>query len=197
MIKKAGAKNPYAVFNALRDAGFIHETKEGFVVNDPVIYAVLTTSPFPEEPMKKLETIGRLANEVGILAELLVADVVSRFDGRKMPGSLFGQDSDVTLPTVTRAETRVGPGPQIDVVGFDGPRRVIEVEVKWRKSKLTAGEAERVAKFASRGVIIWVISRSGFEEKAKRIMRDAGVWFSDAEAFNRIRATFGLPEVKA
>jgi hypothetical protein len=94
-------------------------------------------------------------------------------------------------------ETRVGAGPQVDVVGFSGARRVIEVEVKWRERPIGKSEAEKMAVFGGKGVAVWVVSKAGFEKEAERILRDAGIWFSDARAFNEIRRIFGFPEVKA
>lgn len=155
---------------------------------------------------------GRMNNLVGEVAEIYVEAVMRAFSGQQVEGkSHFSCDGLITLPDFESLERRggiVNKGLviEIDVLGeYEQQKKAWVVQVKNTRDKvspqlvrhfLTQIETLNGSKSYD-SVTGWYVSKHGFTKDATRMLQEAGILFSEREAFNKLAKLvgfFGWPE---
>jgi hypothetical protein len=152
----------------------------------------------------------KYAEAMGQLVEARIAALMNRFDGRRVPGRLFGVEDEVELPKFVLVYDTVVKGPgdrmrQVDVVGsyWHGAEETMWiVEVKHWARRIDAGIAGEFADLCQAvgqsaqmppaRIVKWLVNAGGFTEGAAEAMREAGIMHSGAAEINELLRGFGL-----
>lgn len=146
------------------------------------------------EPMDLVELITRLetqyqraAEELGEAQESRIRELMRRFAGQAVDGSLLGVTGPVELPTFGRVEAYLSPDGQVELDALaettDGHKWA--VEVKWRNKRAGPKELEALRQKARSTPLRaqpWLISRAGFTAQALDYARQHRIFVSDAAA---------------
>ncbi len=153
---------------------------------------------------------GKYADAVGELVEARIGALLTRFDGRRAPGRLFGVEGEVELPKFTLVYDTVVKGAgvrerQVDLVGAwwpDGEMTVWVAEIKHWAKRVDAGivaDFEELCQAVSRDkqipserIVKWLVNAGGFTEGAREAMQEAGIMHSGAAEINELLRGFGL-----
>lgn len=145
----------------------------------------------------------------GKLLEMVVQNLISRFNNEIVAGKLFGQAEDMVAPRFKIHGDMTVKLPsssqyQIDAYGeyLKGQEKTIWVaECKYRKDEpMTAKEVEKVlvasqvaktARSASK-VVIWLISTGGFTLEALALIDKNQCLFTGAEEINALAREYGI-----
>ncbi|MEM7536925.1 MAG: ATP-binding protein [Chloroflexota bacterium] len=167
---------------------------------------------------------GIASQQVGHLAEIIVAGVMDRFDGHQVDGNdYFGVDEMILLPKMTQIDRREGvikKGEQneIDVIGeYAIPSDPTSnnqggepqtgawfVSVRYRNQKMGAGEVKKFIKNAAETqgekqyavVTRWYFSKRGFTNDAIKLLQKEGIYYNDVKQFNDLASLFGFLGLK-
>lgn len=134
----------------------------------------------------------RTSEELGDAQESLVRELMRRFRGQIVPGSLFNAKGDIKLPSFTTVDSEISPDGQmeIDAVG-DGEERWV-VEVKWRNKRAGVKELAKLLKNSQeRSATGWYISRAGFSSDAIQFAGENKLLLSNGEGLSTLRKMVG------
>jgi DNA-binding transcriptional ArsR family regulator len=154
---------------------------------------------------------GRFNILKGHFLELVVQQVMSKFNGEVLEGKYFGQNGTIVAPRFMIADTRYAKGEktelfQIDVFGrLQGSEKVWLCECKYRKTKMNLEEIKKLelardayleqAKGEEQILLethLWYISTGGFTEEALEYLKNKkDTYFSDYENINDIFKLYG------
>ncbi|PKO16791.1 MAG: hypothetical protein CVU38_21740, partial [Chloroflexi bacterium HGW-Chloroflexi-1] len=152
----------------------------------------------------------KYADAVGELVEARIAALMARFDGRRVPGRLFGVEDEIVLPRFTFVYDTVVKGAadqerQVDQIGawwLDGEMAVWVVEIKhWAKrvdASVVAGFVElcqavsREKRVPPERMVKWLVNAGGFTAGALAAMTEAGILHSGAAEINELLRGFGI-----
>jgi hypothetical protein len=152
----------------------------------------------------------KYADAVGELVEARIAALMTRFDGRRAPGRLFGVAGEVELPRFallydTVVKAAADQEHQVDQIGAWWPAdemAVWVVEIKhWARrvdSGVVAGFIElcqavsREKRVPPERMVKWLVNAGGFTEGALAAMTEAGILHSGAAEINELLRGFGL-----
>jgi hypothetical protein len=161
---------------------------------------------------------GKYADAVGELVEARINALMTRFDGRRVPGRLFGVAGEVELPKFTLVYDTVVKGPgdrmrQVDLAGswWHGDEETMwVVEIKHWARRVDVGVVREFAelcqavsqdkKVAPERLVKWLVNHvlseaegaGGFTEGALEAMQEAGIMRSGAAEINELLRGFGL-----
>jgi hypothetical protein len=161
---------------------------------------------------------GKYADAVGELVEARINALMTRFDGRRVPGRLFGVAGEVELPKFTLVYDTVVKGPgdrmrQVDLAGswWHGDEETMwVVEIKQWARRVDVGVVREFAelcqavsqdkKVAPERLVKWLVNHvlseaegaGGFTEGALEAMQEAGIMRSGAAEINELLRGFGL-----
>ncbi|NPV80537.1 MAG: hypothetical protein HPY52_09730 [Firmicutes bacterium] len=146
----------------------------------------------------------------GKFLEMVVQNVMSRFNGEELDGVLFGRPGEkVTAPLFKAHGDIVVKLPdsqeyQVDAYGdyeADGARHVWVAECKYRKKEpMTAQEVERALAAAkavqearsSHDFVVWLVSTGGFTQEALAMAREKACLISGQQEINEIARLYGI-----
>lgn len=186
----------------LREVDLVAESQHSYFYRDPVLrFWVANTIRGVEvsltaEPLDLAGLMARLeaqlqsvSAELGTAQESRVREVMRRFNGQVVDGSLFGAPENVALPRFDQVNEYLSPDGQIqiDAVGQAAAGVKWLVEVKWRTKRAGKKEVEHLlARTRAESAQGWLISRAGFTGEAAELTRREGLFISDASAFHRL-----------
>jgi hypothetical protein len=152
----------------------------------------------------------KYADAVGELVEARIGALMTRFDGRRVPGRLFGVEGEVELPKFTLVYDTVVKAAgeherQVDLVGAwwpGGEMMVWVAEIKHWAKRVDAGivadfevlcqAVSRDKRIAPARIVKWLVNADGFTEATRTAMREAGILHSGAPEINELLRGFGL-----
>ncbi len=152
----------------------------------------------------------KYADAVGEQVEARIGALMPRFDGRRVPGRLFGVEGEVELPKFNLVYDTVVKGPgarerQVDLMGAWWPNDEMAawvVEIKHWARRVDAGvvrdfeelcqAVSRDKKVRSERLVKWLVNAGGFTEGAMTAMQEAGIMHSGAAEINELLRAFGL-----
>jgi len=191
-------------------------------LEDPILQAFIRVQyqlDVAKEPFSKV--LGELqaelarwkrkyAEAVGELVEARIGALLSRFDGRRVPGRLFNVEGEMELPRFDVVYDTVVKGPgerlrQVDQAGskwhgIDETLWVVEIK-HWarrvdvgvvREFEETCQAMIRDRKTPPARVVKWLGNDGGFTEGALQAMREAGMMHSGVAEINELLRAFGL-----
>ena len=149
----------------------------------------------------------------GRFLELVVQQVMSKFNNESLKGELFGKEEDIIAPCFMFADTRYAKGEntnlfQIDVFGkILNQETVWLCECKYRLTKMGMGEVKKLeaAKEAFLKqeaqekephlvpkIKLWYVSTGGFTDEAlDYLVRKEDVYYSNYKGINEIFRRYG------
>ena len=147
----------------------------------------------------------------GHFLELVVQQVMSKFNGEALEGNFFGQEKTIIAPRFMIADTRYAKGEktdlfQIDVFGrLQGIEKVWLCECKYRNTKMNLEQVKKLERAreaylkqeeGERRILtathLWYVSTGGFTEEALEYLKDKeDTYFSDYEGINGIFKAYG------
>ena len=188
----------------LREVDLIIERDRRYYYRDPVLrFWVANVVRGVEvgltaEPLDLAGLIARLdaqfqraAVELGTAQESRVRELMRRFAGQTVDGSLLGQGGPVTLPIFDKVDEYVSPDGQVqlDALAETADGRQWAVEVKWRNKRPGLKELESLNKRArSLSAQAWFVSRAGFSADALAYARRRKMFVSDGGAIEALNA---------
>jgi hypothetical protein len=154
---------------------------------------------------------GKYNNLKGRFLELVVENVMRKFDGEEIDGRLMGKENQVMAPIFQVVDSKFVKGEntdsyQIDVYGkVHNERKVWLCECKYRNSRMSMTEIRKLEKavFAYKKeleqegakapeIIIWLISTGGFTREVRDYVQGQGnIYLSDYDAINHIFRQYG------
>ncbi len=154
------------------------------------------------EDLKRLvadlsERFARTSTQLGRSKESEVRELLRRLAGRTVPGSYFGQEQPVSVPSFTRVEPyRSRDGQiEIDALAENGEKWV--VEVKWRLKRVGRKELEQLLSVAAGlDARAWCVSQAGFTPDATTVAHSHKVLLSNDEDFAAL-AKWSIRQVQA
>lgn len=190
----------------LREVDLIIERSRGYYFRDPVlrfwvanvvrgVEVSLTAGPLDLAGLiARLDAqFQRASEELGTAQESRIRELMRRFAGQIVDGSLFGRSKPMTLPTFTTVDEFISPDGkmQLDALAdagrADGQKWA--VEVKWRNKRVGLKELERLRGHARAHVAqAWFVSKSGFSADALTYARRHKMFVSDADAIEALEA---------
>jgi len=182
----------------LREVDLVTNRDHAYYFRDPVLrFWVANTIRGVEisltaEPLDLVNLMARLdaqlqrvSEELGTAQESRIRELMRRFDGQVVDGSIFGVSDQITLPKFDQVNEYLSPDGQVqlDAIGqaVSGAKWI--VEVKWRTKRVGKKEMGRLMAHAlSESARGWYISRAGFTEDAAEFAQGEGVFISDSRA---------------
>jgi len=154
---------------------------------------------------------GRYSILKGHFLELVVQQVMSKFNGEVLEGKYFGQEKTVTASRFLIADTRYAKGEktdlfQIDVFGrLQGKEKVWLCECKYKNTKMNLEEVKKLEKAREAYLKqeegedrvppkthLWYVSTGGFTKEALEYLKDKeNTYFSDYDSINAIFKAYG------
>lgn len=208
-VAKLVHKSPQATRNYLLElCRFDVLVRKGdeFHFNDPVFKYWLanlrtgvawSANPTRDDVWKFLgrhrEALQELSNELGTAKESVLRELLGLFDGRKLPGELFGKREDLMVPGFDEVEHfHNESGEDLDAVGRGA--ETWACELKWRKRACGVNEVKKLLKRAGevKADRTWLISKAGFTEAALKLMKSEGVLYSNGSQFREIEKMFRI-----
>ncbi len=205
-IARALRKTPGAVRDYLRwlnEVDLVEERDRIYQFRDPVLrfwvaYASkgIEIDAFPRrEDLAGLvadleERFQRAAGELGRAKEAEVRELMRLFAGQVVPGSLFGQEGEMTLPVVRSVDGYCSPDGQVelDALAEFSPDAVHPqserwaVSIKWRSKRAGRKELEQLAGHAANlSALGWIIARDGFTPDALNYAHQVGLFTSSGD----------------
>lgn len=188
----------------LREVDLVVERERRYYFRDPVlrfwvanvvrgIEVSLTAGPLDVTGLiaRLDEQFQRASEELGLAQESRIRELMRRFAGQTVDGSLLGRGEPVTLPAFTRVDEYLSPDgqTQLDALGETAEGRKWAVEVKWRTKRVGPKELERLRQKAqAQAAQAWYVSRAGFSADALAYARRFRIFVSDAEAIEALEA---------
>jgi len=185
-------------------------------VNDPILLEFLKVwgrievegqdeDRVKEDLQRKYRRLKRqVSDTMGYLAEVYMAQILLNAQRQKLPGRYFHQEDEIEVPdfTYVRLRERLGPGAgmEIDVHGGAGVEQWV-AESRWLTDRKVGEEAvkilldkgELVRKDREADLVrVWFFSHEGFTDKAERLMRDKGVFWSTRADLDDLLELVGL-----
>jgi len=176
-----------------------------YVFCDPVLqlwvayyYAGLELTAMPHQKVldqlvaELMEKYQRVTSELGLAKESQVRELLQRFAGQEVEGSLLGLSGSVRLPTFRRvAPYRSGDGQtEVDALA-EGDERWA-VEIKWRGRLAGEKELQKLAQSAQTlSARPWFISKAGFTPEAEAYARQEGIMYSSRDAIEALARIVG------
>lgn len=133
----------------------------------------------------------RASEELGVAQESRIRELMRRFAGHTVGGSLFGRVEPMTLPTFTKVEEYLSPDgqAQLDALAEAAGGQKWAVEVKWRNKRVGPKELERLLQRArAQSAQAWCVSKAGFSGEALTYARRHKMLVSDAGAIEALEA---------
>ncbi|MBI3362080.1 MAG: ATP-binding protein [Chloroflexi bacterium] len=133
----------------------------------------------------------RASEELGVTQESRIREIMRRFAGQTVDGSLLGRSEPMVLPTFIKVDEYLSPDGQmqLDAVAETADAHKWAVEVKWRNKRVGMKELERLYKYArALSAQAWLVSKAGFPEDALTYARRHRMSVSDAEAVEGLEA---------
>jgi hypothetical protein len=194
----------------LREVDLIVERDKRYYFRDPVLRFWVANAvrgvevSLAAEPMDLVELIARLetqyqraAEELGEAQESRLRELMRRFAGQAVDGSLLGVRGPVELPTFRRVEAYLSPDGQVELDALaettDGHKWA--VEIKWRNKRAGPKELEALRQKARSTPLRaqpWLISRAGFTAEALDYARQHHVFVSDAAAVEALTVLLSI-----
>jgi len=147
----------------------------------------------------------RISRELGLARESQVRELMMAFDGRQVPGRLFGQARDskwtIRLPSFNRVGAYQSRDGQTELDAIGEGSELWLVEVKWRNRPVSgadivtfAAKARAVASLqpANRPPSLWMISGSGFKPSALSYAASEGILVSGAPELQELAELLGV-----
>jgi len=131
----------------------------------------------------------RVSTELGLAKESQVRELLLRFDGEAIDGTLLGKPDALHLPTFRQVAPYRSPDGQIeiDALAENGTRWA--VEIKWRQKAAGLSEVRGLARKAEVvNAQPWFISRGGFTPQAIAFAKESGMMFSTREDIEALAA---------
>lgn len=172
----------HQVMNWLQEVDLLEQRDDKtYVFRDPVLqiwvayyYSGIELTGLPSQKVlsqlvtELMEKYERAANELGLAKESQVRELLQRFAGQEVDGTLLGSHGLLSLPTFERISPYLSPDGQIEVDGLtegEGIRWV--VEIKWRNKQVGLKEMQKLL-HKSKGLEgqPWYISQAGFTGEA-------------------------------
>lgn len=221
------ASNVVAPLDRLEDLDFVirDAATRTYALANPIIGVWLqgreswtpgAMTPVPPRILKILdEQLLRMSTEQGPAFESSARDIANRFDGRAVPGRLFGQTADIIVPKVVAASSSIEDVDQEGILGEKGKSVELDVfiagpevwlgEAKHRRHTVSAATMHKFwnkTEFFRRkhGFNIarrWFVSDAGFDAKAIDLARQHGILLTTArqlQQLGRLLRTPRLPE---
>jgi hypothetical protein len=158
-----------------------------------------------------LSEMGKFNNLKGRFLELVVDNVMRKFNQEELEGRLFGKSDNITVPKFQMVDSKCVKGEktdnyQIDVYGrLHNENKVWICECKNRKTKMGMEDIKKLEKaidaykeeLLQEGakapeVTIWLVSTGGFTgEVLEFVQNRADTFASDYDAINRIFRQYG------
>ena len=192
----------------LREVDLIAEREHRYYFRDPVlrfwvantirgIELDLTAEPLDlASLMTRLDAqFQRASEELGVAQESAVRELMRRFGGQKIDGTLFNFPGIFILPNFVRVEPFISQDGrvQLDALGETPQGIKWIVEVKWRNKRVGKKEVERLSNLTreldAQG---WLISRSGFTEDALEHAVKSHLFLSDRNGIQELRQLIEL-----
>ncbi len=186
----------------LRDVDLIVEHTRQYYYRDPVlrfwvanvvrgVEVSLTAEPLDLAGIiARLDTsFQRASEELGKAQESRIRELLRRFTGQTVDGSLFGRSEPIALPTFTKVGEYLSPDGQVelDALAETTDRQKWAVEVKWRNKRAGLKELENLYKKArAQTGQAWFVSKAGFSAEALTYARRHKMFVSDAEAVDAL-----------
>lgn len=192
----------------LKEVDLVHEKDHRYYYQDAVlrfwvantirgVEVSLTAEPLDLAGlMARLDAqLQRVSEELGTAQESQVRELMRRFDGQVVEGSIFGVPHPITLPKFDKVNEYLTPNGQVqlDAVGqtTSGVRWI--VEVKWRSKRAGKKEMERLHHHTLADLAQgWFISRAGFTDEAIEFAQKEGLYYSDGPALHPLRNSLKL-----
>ena len=188
----------------LREVDLVSDRYHAYYFRDPVLrFWVANTIRGVEisltaEPLDLVNLMARLdaqlqrvSEELGTAQESRIRELMRRFDGQVMDGSIFGVSDQVTLPKFDQVNEYLSLNGQVqlDAVGKSANGAKWIVEIKWRTKRVGKKEVGRLLAHAqaesARG---WFISRAGFTEDALEYAKQQQLFYSDGQAIHLLQS---------
>jgi hypothetical protein len=174
-----------------------------YVFRDPVLqlwvasyYAGLELTGMPHQKVldqlvaELMEKYQRVTSELGLAKESQVRELLQRFAGQEVDGTLLGLSGRVHLPTFRQVTPYRSADGQIEVDALAEDSERWAVEIKWRGKLAGLKEVQKLARAAQTlSARPWFISRTGFTPEAEAYARQEGMMYSsrgEIEALARI-----------
>ncbi len=194
----------------LREVDLVAEREHAYYFRDPVLrFWVANTIRGVEvsltaEPLDLVNLMARLdaqlqrvSEELGTAQESRIRELMRRFDGQVVDGSIFGVSAPITLPRFDQVNEYLSPDGQVqlDAIGqavfstdaASGVKWI--VEVKWRSKRVGKKEMGRLLAVAqAESAQGWIISRAGVTEDAAELAHNEGLFYSDGQAIHSLQA---------
>lgn len=163
------------------------------------IEPMLPTDRIMNELVSELEEkYQRIATELGVAKQSEIQDLIERFDGQKVDGSLFGLKDQVRLPKFEKIGNYTSNDGQIEIDLVCKNSQTWFVEIKW-KNRATGIQDVRIfyKKIIDRSRHIhfkalyrlWFISKSGFTKPALEFCSDNKIMVSSKQDVEEINIT--------
>ena len=149
----------------------------------------------------------RVADQLGYLAEVYMAQMLWNGQDRTLPGRWFHSAEDVVIPwrfiyIWHRTRLGAGAGMELDIEAAAGEAHWIG-ESKWRRErKADRAEVETLLRKAERvrekegpllpALRVWFFSYAGFTAEAEALMQEHGIFWSTADDLNALLIHVGL-----
>ncbi|HHY47910.1 MAG TPA: restriction endonuclease [Firmicutes bacterium] len=146
----------------------------------------------------------------GKFLEMVVQNIMSKFNNEDLDGRLFGHPGEVIKAPLFRARGDMvvklpsSAEHQVDAYGDyekDGVKHIWVAECKYRKDEpMTSKEVEKAIEAAgvvkvirnARDMKVWLVSTGGFTKDALELMRENGCLFSGQDEINEIARLYGI-----
>jgi hypothetical protein len=151
----------------------------------------------------------------GAFLELVVENLMWKFNGEELDGKLFGREGTVKVPLFryvggSLVKPENSPGYQVDVYGIQDEHTGAEslknlwvAECKYRKQPMTRDEIQKAiaaadalkldeAKYKVKvNLRVWVVSTGGFTADAMGFLRQSDLYYTDHQGINELFRIYG------
>ncbi len=147
------------------------------------------------EPMDLRSLVARLdrqfqhtSEELGEAKESLVRELMRRFRGQIVPGSIFHSKGKIVLPSFITVDNEISSDGQMEIDAVGEGEVSWVVEVKWRNKRIGVNELTKLLENSrARSATGWYISKAGFSSNAIQFASENNLLLSNEEQLSALR----------
>ena len=195
------------LLNRLAEVDLVAQQDGAFDLHDPVLkvwlayfHAGVELLMMPRrEILEQLvaemsERFQRASTELGLAKESQVREIMAAFDGREVPGELFGQPGRLWLPILRQVAPYQSPDGQIELDAVADGEALWVAEIKWQNQPASRADLERFlgkvrvtqTDLPQPPAALWFIARGGFKDSALRLAREKGILLSTRDDLQKL-----------